>query len=204
VPRLADETYRITSPEDPEYNCFAWAANDNTQVWSPTMLGSGVYWPPGIPALANMNGVLDAYVMTGYERCESPDAEDGFEKIAIFADASGDPRHAARQLPTGSWASKLGDHVDIEHDNLAAVGGDLYGEPAVFMKRPIEPPAAHPIRRLQISVPGVDRDVARRLADALARRPPAYELLAPPASAEDTEDDAPEPTTGPPELPGGG
>jgi hypothetical protein len=138
VPRLADETYRITSPEDPEYNCFAWAASDNARVWSPTLLGSGVYWPPGIPALPSMNGVLDAYAMVGYERCESPDAEEGFEKIAIFADASGEPRHAARRLPTGGWTSKLGDHVDIEHDNLAAVGGALYGEPAVFMKRLVE------------------------------------------------------------------
>lgn len=138
MPRLADEKYRISSPEDPAYNCFAWAASDNTHVWSPTLLGSGVYWPPGIPALASMKGVLDAYAMTGYERCESSDVEDGFEKIAIFADADGDPRHAARQLPAGGWASKLGDHVDIEHDNLAAVGGAFYGEPVVFMKRSVE------------------------------------------------------------------
>lgn len=202
MPRLADGTYRITSPEDPAYNCFAWAANDNTRVWSPTLLGSGVYWPPGIPALASMKGVLNAYAMTGYERCESPDAEDGFEKIAIFADASGDPRHAARQLPTGAWASKLGDHVDIEHDNLAAVGGDLYGEPAVYVKRPVESSRGLPSPRLQISVPGGDGEAVHRLTDALARRQPAHDLLVAPASAEDAEEDTPDLPIGPP--PGSG
>jgi hypothetical protein len=98
-----------------------------------------------------MTGVVDAYTMTGYEPCESSDIEEGFEKIAIFADAYGEPRHAARQLPAGGWASKLGDHVDIEHDNLAAVGGEFYGEPVVFMRRPVEPSAAPPIP--QIFVP---------------------------------------------------
>jgi hypothetical protein len=135
VPRLADAEYRITSPQDLRYNCFAWAASDDTRWWSPTMLGSGVYWPPGIPALPSMGGVIDAYTRIGYGICDSPALESGFEKIAIFADSLGDPRHAARQLPSGAWTSKLGEHVDIEHKEVAAVGGVLYGEPAVFMRR---------------------------------------------------------------------
>lgn len=198
LPRLADEQYRITSPEDPKYNCFAWAANDNTRLWSPTLLGGGVYWPPGIPARAHMDGVVEAYAMTGYARCESPDPEAGFEKIAIFADKHGEPRHAARRLLSGGWASKLGDHVDIEHDNLAAVGGEFYGEPAVFMRRSLEDTAAPPAPRVRLSVPGVDPDVIQRLTAALQRRRPAYELLAPPADAEEAQDDPPKPTTGAP------
>lgn len=135
VPRLVDAEYRITSPRDSRYNCFAWAAKDNARFWSPTMLGSGVYWPPGIPALPSMAGVIDAYVRTGYEVCDSSTLEPEFEKIVIFADTSGDPRHAARQLPSGAWTSKLGEHVDIEHKDVDAVGGILYGEPAVYMRR---------------------------------------------------------------------
>ncbi|MGC2374069.1 MAG: hypothetical protein WA484_09365 [Solirubrobacteraceae bacterium] len=136
IPRLTDADYRITSPQDPRYNCFAWAVRDDTRVWSPAMLGSGVYWPPGIPALPSMSGVIDAYVQTGYEVCDSLAVEESFEKIAIFADLAGEPRHAARQLPSGWWTSKLGDHVDIEHAEVGVVGGELYGEPIVYMRRP--------------------------------------------------------------------
>jgi hypothetical protein len=100
------------------------------------MLGGGVYWPPGIPALPSLSGVIDAYVQTGFEVCDSPLAENGFEKITIFADSTGEPRHAARQLPSGEWTSKLGDHVDIEHSEVEVVGGELYGEPVVYMRRP--------------------------------------------------------------------
>lgn len=135
LPRLAGGSYRITSPKDTAYNCFAWAAGDSDRVWSPVMLGSGVYWPPGIPALSSMSGVIHAYEMSGFEVCDSANVEDGFEKIAIFADNSGDPRHAARQLPSGGWTSKLGEHVDIEHAELDLVGGVWYGEPAVYMRR---------------------------------------------------------------------
>ena len=99
------------------------------------MLGGGVYWPPGIPALSSLSGVVDAYMMSGFEVCDSADVEEGFEKITIFVGDTGDPRHAARQLPSGRWTSKLGDHVDIEHAELDLVGGAWYGEPAVYMRR---------------------------------------------------------------------
>jgi hypothetical protein len=59
----------------------------------------------------------------------------GFEKVAIFADELGEPRHAARQLGSGEWTSKLGDHVDIEHEDLDVVGGHLYGEPRMYLRR---------------------------------------------------------------------
>lgn len=136
IPRLADSTYRITSPRDRRYNCFAWAADDSDRVWSPVLIGSGVYWPPGIPALPSMSGVVAAYAYIGYEPCESEQLDQSYEKIAVYADSSGEPRHAARQLPGGTWTSKLGDHVDIEHDELRAVGGAFFGEPAQILCRP--------------------------------------------------------------------
>lgn len=146
IPRLAESNYRVTSCKTKRYNCFAWAANDTEHVWSPTMIGAGVLWPPGIPAFASVAGVMRAFESIGYEECDSPDLEVGFEKIAIFTDTSSEPRHAARQLSDGVWTSKLGDHVDIEHDTLDAIGGALYGEPDRYMRRagvpqpPVEPP----------------------------------------------------------------
>ena len=45
--------------------------------------------------------------------------------------------HAARQLPTGKWTSKLGKGKDIEHDTPEDVAGGLYGELQEIMKRPL-------------------------------------------------------------------
>lgn len=135
IPRLSSRTYKITSPRDTRYNCFAWAAGDQQRVWSPVLIGSGVHWPPGIPALPSLSGVIAAYQQVGYEVCDSPELQDGVEKIAIFCAPDGEPRHAARQLPDGGWTSKLGDHVDIEHGDVDAVGGVFYGEPHTFMRR---------------------------------------------------------------------
>jgi len=79
--------------------------------------------------------VLAAYVQEGFTVCPSGALELGFEKIAIFVDDAGEPRHAARQLTSGAWTSKLGPNVDIEHRDVQAVGGLVYGEPQVFMRR---------------------------------------------------------------------
>jgi hypothetical protein len=48
--------------------------------------------------------------------------------------------HAARQLPSGKWTSKLGKGEDIEHDSPYDVGGGVYGEVMQVMKRAV--PAA--------------------------------------------------------------
>ncbi len=54
----------------------------------------------------------------------------------MFADALGLPTHAARQLASGRWTSKLGKAEDIEHD-LHDLEGDLYGIVVLLMKRPL-------------------------------------------------------------------
>jgi hypothetical protein len=55
------------------------------------------------------------FTALGYAVCEGEAAESGYERIALFALADGKPTHAARQLPTGRWTSKLGIAEDIEH-----------------------------------------------------------------------------------------
>ena len=54
------------------------------------------------------------------------------KKIAIFgmkeSDGSVSPTHAARQLESGEWTSKLGkDFEDIPHTTLDALNGPVYG-----------------------------------------------------------------------------
>jgi hypothetical protein len=67
--------------------------------------------------------------------CEGDELEAGFEKIALFANNQGIPLHAARQLPSGRWTSKLGELEDIEH-TLRDLEGEEYGSVALVMKRP--------------------------------------------------------------------
>jgi len=68
--------------------------------------------------------------------CESGDLEQGFEKLVIYAGTGMVPTHMARQLSSGTWTSKLGRDVDIEHDTPLEVEGALYGSVVKFLKRP--------------------------------------------------------------------
>ncbi|HEY6350039.1 MAG TPA: hypothetical protein VI636_11580, partial [Candidatus Angelobacter sp.] len=62
------------------------------------------------------------------------------EKIAVFGHKAQDgtvtPTHAALQLESGEWTSKLGPFEDITHKKLEDVNGPTYGKPVCFMSRP--------------------------------------------------------------------
>ncbi len=73
------------------------------------------YWVEGVTDELTMSAFIEAYQTLGYELCDNYQLESGFEKIAIYAIDDGEPIHAARQLPTGKWTSKLGRWEDIRH-----------------------------------------------------------------------------------------
>jgi hypothetical protein len=133
-PNLIIDGYAITSPATPDYNCIAWAAEDNQAWWWPDQQLC-YYWPTEIPRKEALEFFIMAYKTLGYSVCEDPAYENNFEKIAIFANSAGKPTHAARQLHSGKWTSKLGSSEDIEHA-LDGVSGSEYGSVAVIMKRP--------------------------------------------------------------------
>jgi hypothetical protein len=87
-----------------------------------------------VPREATIEAFQAAYRTLGYEVCNTPDYESGFEKIALYALGS-DPKHAARQLPSGEWTSKLGRWIDIAH-TLGGLEGPEYGTVVAYMKRP--------------------------------------------------------------------
>ena len=130
-PRLTPANHRVTSPATSSYNCIAWAAGDTTHWWQP-----GVFWPVsssrddfGLAALEA------AFRALGYADCGDDDSpEPGFEKVALYGNVEF-YSHAAKQLPTGKWTSKLGREVDIEHDTPHDVAGGIYGELMQLMKR---------------------------------------------------------------------
>ncbi len=138
IPRLASSGYDITSCQTARYNCVAWAMNDDTRVWSPSPFGTGSYWPPDLPAWNTVKVFIELFAKEGFVLCDDDVYEDGYEKIAIFVYPDSEPAHVARQLPTGRWVSKLGDHVDIEHNDVRAVECGLCGEVEVIMRRPYQ------------------------------------------------------------------
>jgi hypothetical protein len=130
-PNLRPEDYVVTSAEDPDYNCIAHAAGRSDAPWWPVEEGTeGVFWPEGVAREETLDCFISAFRIVGYEPCASLGPEDGFEKVVLYADGNGVPSHAARQLPSGAWSSKLGDWEDIEHKTLACLEGREGGAPA--------------------------------------------------------------------------
>jgi DNA modification methylase len=132
-PNLKNCSYSIASPSTVEYNCIAWAAGDNEAWWWPDA-NNQYYWPDGVPRNESLEAFINVFELMGYTICDTYEYEKGIEKIAIYVDSTRKPTHASRQLNSGSWTSKLGSWVDIEHD-LDGISGSEYGSIAVFMKR---------------------------------------------------------------------
>lgn len=134
-PHLAEREYQITSPKDPGYNCVAWAVGDMSSFWY-DVKAKGYYWPPNVGSADTLEGWKQVFALHGYSDTDSDVLEDGFERIAIYVDAAGDPSHVARQTETGLWTSKLGKSYDILHATLDALESEEYGKAAVIMRRP--------------------------------------------------------------------
>jgi hypothetical protein len=129
-PNLAADGYTMASPKTHTYNCIAWAAGDASRWWEP-----GIYWPA--PPGDELAALTDLFAILGYAPCDNEELEAGYEKVALYTSDQGDWTHAARQLPDGSWTSKLGPDEDILHRTPNALIGDLYGHVAAIMRRPL-------------------------------------------------------------------
>jgi len=133
-PRLADDDFRVTSRATTVYNCVGWAAEDDRNWWSPEDFEL-YYWPEGAPRDWSVDAWAAAFATVGFEPCDGAELEPEYVRIAIYGRA-GNALHAARQLPSGRWTSKLGKGVDIEHE-LHSLTGDTYGEVVHLMRRRI-------------------------------------------------------------------
>jgi len=139
-PNLASLPYRRTSSPTQQYNCIAWAMNDDTKWWEPDPLG-WMYWPNGSARVATLSSVMAMFRNLGYSNCASAALESDYEKIAVYTEGNRFT-HVARQLADGKWTSKLGDLDDITHSTLDALAGQAYGKPAHFLRRQITLSAA--------------------------------------------------------------
>jgi hypothetical protein len=134
-PGLWTSPFRVTSPAARDYNCIAWAAGDTARWWwpDPDPADAAAFWPPGAPREETVDAFVAAFATLGYAPGSGDELEPGFEKVALFASGAA-PTHAARQLPSGRWTSKLGLREDIEHD-LHAVSGEAYGQVVMILRR---------------------------------------------------------------------
>jgi hypothetical protein len=133
IPNLAGTRYSEESEATDAYNCIAFAFGDTQNWWWP-IKGYGFYWPPGFDFNNSVDTFARLFEVHGYVRCNSSTHEHGYEKVVIYGRA-GRVEHAARQLRSGCWVSKLGEEQDIEHDRVEDVECPLYGSATLFFKR---------------------------------------------------------------------
>ena len=136
-PNLHPGNHQITSPSDEHYNCIGWAAGRDDQWWDPSEsadLEEDDFWPANAPRDYKLTSLIATYESVGFVVCADGTQEDGIEKIALYADGD-EYMHAARQLDTGRWTSKMGEGEDIEHETPEDLAGPCYGQVAAFMKR---------------------------------------------------------------------
>lgn len=138
-PNLGLHNASFTSAETPDYNCLAFGAGKEDEWWEPYVIPPeqpGIYWPPDVHPDNRPEDWAAALATVGFVICEGHEPEPDFVKVAIYADRNGEAVHVARQLRDGRWKSKLGSFEDIEHDDLRALEGGLYGRVVLCLRRP--------------------------------------------------------------------
>jgi hypothetical protein len=141
--KLRPSNYEGKSPVDFGYNCIAWAMGRKDKAWWPATIG-GYRWPKKLPRQKpgeeTLENFISAFKRIGYKKMLKKDysLEKGFVKVAIYVKGNQNPTHAARQLESGIWTSKIGDEEDIEHTSPVVLEGKEYGTVAVVMKKSVQ------------------------------------------------------------------
>lgn len=132
-----DGGFRITSPEDADYNCIAWAfGRKDCWLWPDEQQDGVSPWPEDYEGDVSVRTFIEAYRSQGYDICDDDAPEAGMEKVALYAYADTEEcTHAARQLADGTWTSKLGPSFDISHASPYTIQGRLYGQVVCILWR---------------------------------------------------------------------
>ena len=138
---LKKNSFSITSRANKKYNCIAWTQHDTSIRWWPPPPGSNFlsyYWPHRVPRKETIDAFVQMFSICGFNPCNNTSLEKGYEKVALYVSPDGRPKHAARQLPSGLWTSKLGKLQDIEHKNLECLECNDYGTVQIVLKKKIK------------------------------------------------------------------
>lgn len=137
-PNLRNEPFTPVSRDSDEYNCIAWAAHVVDDRWWPHPNSADAFWPIAWRDPADKDCFIEAFRDYGnYEPCGNDfSLESGFEKVALYIAANGDPQHMARQLADGKWTSKCGVFGwDIVHQTVHGLEGSEYGRAVIALRR---------------------------------------------------------------------
>jgi hypothetical protein len=131
---IANGQHTITSASTSTYNCIVFAAGIQNEWWSHL---PGYKWPAQRSPL--ISSLVAVFVSLGFEhgRPDDTSLENGIEKVALYSKRDV-WKHAARQLPSGKWTSKLGPDEDIEHDTPECLCGDSYGTIHCIMRKALK------------------------------------------------------------------
>jgi hypothetical protein len=148
-PNLRPEDYEIVAPEDPTFNCVAWAAGHSDAWWEPST-NPAHFWPDDAPPNDRIDSLVRVFQGIGYEewQAENDAFEAGYEKVAIYGKDEAFTHVARQLLEKRKWTSKLGVFEVIEHANLAGLTGEseAFGLVVKILRRtlPQEAPGAPP------------------------------------------------------------
>lgn len=132
-PNLAGSGYEIIGEATDQYNCIAWALGITSPWWG--YQNPGDYWPPSLPRNSRIETLVQLFAAQGFSLCGDALPEPGYEKVALFAFV-GHFTHAARQIDSGLWTSKLGEREAIVHPALENLSESAYGFVHCIMSRP--------------------------------------------------------------------
>lgn len=135
LPGFVDSARKITSPPTHQYNCIAWAFEDPTKWWWPQD-HPDAHWPIDCDGLTTLEAFEAWFDHDGWELTQNPSYEAAYRKVALYADANGEPTHAARLLEEGKWTSKLGPFHDVWH-GYNELDGPAYGSIIRIYKKPL-------------------------------------------------------------------
>jgi hypothetical protein len=81
-----------------------------------------------LPEDEEISSFIKAFESIGYKLCDNDCLEEDKLKVALYSKPGTDIcTHAARQLRTGKWTSKLGASYDIQHASPYTLQGRVYG-----------------------------------------------------------------------------
>jgi len=136
-PNLHAGNYRDTGEATHDYHCIGWAIGRDDEWWDPAEpepWEDNFYWPANVPRDYRATSVVMAFESAGFAVCADASLEEGVEKIVLYADGP-EFTHAARQLETGKWTSKMDPDERIEHDTPEDLVGPWCGQIATYMQR---------------------------------------------------------------------
>jgi hypothetical protein len=64
-PNLQSSSYQVTSPENQDYNCIAWAAGDTRRWWWPDPDQWDAYWPSQLARSETLLAFVDLFASLG-------------------------------------------------------------------------------------------------------------------------------------------